>query len=142
MNYSIAELKEVFGSLTLGGWDFSRFATNGVTFSVASDSINQLSVGTQSITSIDTSGIIKDLLPFGIVASIDSTVSYIRLPMAACQAFERAFGLVYDSHKDLYPVSDSLHDKLVAQNASITFTLGHIVPSGQTMNTNLPYTSL
>ena len=82
------------------------------------------------------------LLPSGIFALIDSTLPYIWLPIESCQAFERAFGLVWDSNIELYLVNDSLHNALLAQNASLTFTLGHTAQGGDTVDIVLPYAAL
>lgn len=98
-------------------------------------------VGLQSIISTNTDGTVHSLLPSGILAYVDSTVPQIWLPVEACQAFEEAFGLTYDKESKLYLVNDTLHDTLVAQDASITFTLGHLQTGGQTINITLPYDS-
>ncbi|KAL8653691.1 MAG: hypothetical protein Q9226_003742 [Calogaya cf. arnoldii] len=118
-------LKKVLGSLTLGGYDQARFTPNNMIFSFAPDTDRDIVVGIQSITSTDQEGTKRDLLPTGINAYVDSTVSQIWLPLEACKLFEKAFGLTYDPGNQLYPVSNTLHKKLLAQNASITFTLGN-----------------
>lgn len=74
-------------------------------------------------------------------AYIDSTVPQIWLPLEACKAFEKAFELVCDAENEIYPVSSTLHKKLVAQNASITFTFGNANSGGQTIDISLPYSS-
>ena len=134
-------LKRVLGSLTLGGYDESRFTPNDLTFSFAPDNSRDLVLGVQSIVSTSGDGVIKSLLPAGILAYVDSTVPQIWLPIEACQAFEEAFGLVYDEKAQLYPVNDTLHDALVAQNPSITFVLGQLQTGGKTVNITLPYDS-
>ena len=121
-------LKRVLGSLTLGGYDQARFTPNNMTFSFASDTDRDIVVGIQSITSTDQDGTKRDLLPTGINAYVDSTVPQIWLPLEACKLFENAFGLTYDPENQLYPVSNTLHKKLLAQNASITFTLAIQIP--------------
>jgi hypothetical protein len=135
------ELKKVLGSLTLGGYDESRFTPNELKFSFAPDNSRDLVVGLQSIISTNTNGTVHSLLPSGILAYVDSTVPHIWLPVEACQAFEEAFGLTYDKESELYLINDTLHDALVAQNASITFTLGRLQTGGQTVNITLPYDS-
>ncbi|KAL8910796.1 MAG: hypothetical protein Q9171_003932 [Xanthocarpia ochracea] len=134
-------LKKVLGSLTLGGYDQSRFTPNNMTFSFAPDTDRDIVVGIQSITSIDQDGTTQDLLPTGINAYIDSTIAQIWLPLEACKLFESAFGLTYDSENQLYPVNDTLHEKLLGQNASITFTLGNSDSGGQSIDITLPYDS-
>lgn len=112
-----------------------------MSFSFAPDNDRDIVVGIQSIVSTDQVGTKHDLLPTGINAYVDSTVPQIWLPLEACKAFEKAFGLTYDNENSIYPVSNTLHTKLVAQNASITFTLGNSDSGGQTTEISLPYAS-
>jgi hypothetical protein len=134
-------LKQVLGSLTLGGYDSSRFTPNNLTIPLAPETSRELMVGIQSISSVDRSGTTNNLLPTGIMSLVDSTVPQIWLPLAACQAFEKAFGLTYDETTQLYLVNTSLRTQLQAQKASITFTLGATAAGGQITNITLPYTS-
>ena len=134
-------LKKVLGSLTLGGYDQSRSTPNNMTFSFALDTDRDIVVGIQSITSTDQDGTQYDFLPTGIDAYVDSTVAQIWLPLEACRLFEEAFGLTYDAENQLYPVKNTLHKKLLAQNTSITFTLGNSDSGGQNLNITLPYHS-
>ena len=135
-------LKHVLGSLVLGGYDSARYVPNDLSFTFAPDNSHDLVVGIQSINSIDKDGTSNDLLPSGgILAYIDSTVPYIYLPIDACQAFEKAFNLTYDNNSTLYLVSESVHNKLQAQNANITFTLGNTATGGKTVDITLPYAS-
>ena len=134
-------LKKVLGSLTLGGYDSSRLVPNQHSFTFAPDNSRDLVIGIQGIAFEAQNGTTSNLLPFGILAYIDSTIPYIYLPLEACKAFEKAFNLKYNATTQLYPVSDSQHADLVAQNASITFTLGDDVKGGDTVNITLPYDS-
>ncbi|KAL9611566.1 MAG: hypothetical protein Q9167_003785 [Letrouitia subvulpina] len=134
-------LKKVLGSLTLGGYDQSRFIPNDMSFSFAPDTDRDLVIGIQKIVSTDSDGKTHNLLPSGINAYIDSTVAEIWLPLEACRAFEDAFGLTYDAENEFYPVSDNLHRKLLNQNASISFTIGNTNIGGKTMEIVLPYNS-
>jgi hypothetical protein len=47
------------------------------------------------------------------------------LPLDVCQRFEQIFGLQYDKVNDIYIVDDTLRSSLVANNASVNFTLGN-----------------
>ncbi len=134
-------LKQVLGSLTLGGVDSSRFIPNNLSIPFAPDPSRDLMVGIQSIKSIDQSGKTTDLLPTGIMSFLDSTIPQIWLPLGACQAFEKAFGLMFDETSELYLVNSSLHDQLISQNASFTFMLGVTATGGQTLDVTLPYDS-
>ncbi|KAL8730402.1 MAG: hypothetical protein Q9181_004664 [Wetmoreana brouardii] len=135
-------LKKVLGSLTLGGYDTSRFTPpNTLNFTFADDISRDLVVGLQSVEFNDPEGAGRSLLPEGILAFIDSTIPHIWLPLDACQAFERAFGLTYDNATDLYLVNSTLHDTLKGQNASVSFILGNGIEGGETVNITLPYAS-
>ena len=134
-------MKGVLGSLTLGGYDVSRFVPNTLSFNLAPDNARDIVVGIQSITSTGNGGRTNNLLPEGILAYVDSTIPYIWLPMDACRAFEDAFGLTYDDASELYLVNDTLHSDLLAQDANITFTLGFTESGGQTVDIILPYAS-
>ena len=136
-------LKQVLGSLTLGGYDAGRFTPNGLSFPFAEDSSRNLMVGVQSISSTDQTGTNSILLASGngFMAYVDSTVSQIWLPLEACQAFEKAFGITFDETSQLYLVNDSLHTQLQAQNSSVTFELGAGTSGGKSINITLPYDS-
>ena len=110
-----------FGSLTLGGYDTTRFIPNNVTFAFGPDTSRDLIVPIQSITS-DIG--ISPLLTSVIYAYIDSLVPHIWLPLQVCRAFEQAFDLTYNETAELYFVNDTLHDRLVSKNPNVTFKLG------------------
>ncbi|KAF2402809.1 acid protease [Trichodelitschia bisporula] len=110
-----------FGSLTLGGIDVSRFEPNKLNFSMAVDISRDLEVAIQSIT---TSASSTPLLPKPIISFIDTVVPFIWLPLEACKQFESVFGLTWNAASELYLVDDTLHQKLLAQNPSITFRIG------------------
>ncbi|KAF2719666.1 acid protease [Polychaeton citri CBS 116435] len=131
-------------SLTLGGYDASKFLQNDVQFTMAADNDRDLVVAIQSISTasqIESSPNPTELLQNPVYAYIDSTVPQIWLPLEACQAFEREFGLVYNNQSELYIVNDTLHDKLVERNASVTFTLGQTFDDGPTVQITLPYSA-
>lgn len=128
----------VFGSLTLGGYDSARFVSNNLTISFGADISRDLLIGIQSITSDTTS---SPLLPKRIYAFIDSLVPHIWLPLEACRAFEKAFGLTWNDTAELYLLTEDMHNRLVAQNANITFTLGPSSTGGDTVDIIMPYGS-
>ena len=134
-------LKQVYGSLTLGGYDSSLFSPNNLTMPLAPGTTRQLMAGLQTIKSKNQNGTGASLMTNGIMISIDSTVPQIWLPQVVCTQFENAFGLTQDPKTGLYLVSDSLHSQLTEQNASITFTLGAAASGGQTVDITLPYAS-
>lgn len=139
-SYSMVGFKKVLGSLTLGGYDQSRFTPNNSTFSFAPGTTD-LAVGIQSIVSTNANGTSNSLLSSGILAYVDSTVSGLTLPIEVCQSFEKAFGLKYNQTNGFYLVDDALHTTLLEQNASVTFTLGSTATGGKAINITLPYNS-
>ena len=135
-------LKQVDGSLTLGGYDSSLFTPNSLTIEFTGDDLAKaLQVNIQRITSKDQQGKTNALLPTPIVAQVDSTEAMVWLPTAACKAFESAFGLTFDPKTELYLVDDDLHTSLEQLNASVTFTLANQLSGGQTTDIILPYNS-
>ncbi|KAI5265647.1 acid protease [Aureobasidium subglaciale] len=130
------------GSLTLGGYDQSRFETNNVEFKFSSDVAKDTLIAIQSIETFAlNSSSNVGLLPAPIFALIDSTVSQIWLPLDACQAFEREFGLVWDPTYNLYLVNSTLHASLLARDAHVNFTIGTKAAGGPTTTIALPYSA-
>ncbi|KAL8689228.1 MAG: hypothetical protein Q9218_005052 [Villophora microphyllina] len=135
-----ASYKSAPASLTIGGYDASRFTQNDVTFAFSSSPVRLLTVAIQGIT-VTNSLAESQLLPSGVYALIDSTVPHLWLPLPACQAFEDAFGIVFDPITNLYLVNDTQHDAMVKQDAVVTFQLGTSLLGGSTVNLTLPYAS-
>ena len=131
-------LDRVYGSLTLGGYDSNRFTPNNISFDFYPDISRDLSVNLHSITT--SKGPLSNLLPDGSISIfIDSTVPEIWLPESACAAFENAFGINYDNDYNRYLITSSQRQKLLTQNAEITFTIGPAVTGGETVDIVLPY---
>ncbi|KAL6720917.1 hypothetical protein ACLMJK_000016 [Lecanora helva] len=136
--------KGVFGSLTFGGYDVSRFVPNQLSFSMAPDISRDLVVGLQSVsatTANNATGPPQDLLPTPILTFIDSTFPYIYLPVESCLLFEKAFGLVWNDTDEMYWVNDTTHQALLTANPNITFTLANGKTGGSTVDISLPYAS-
>lgn len=83
--------------------------------------------------------LLADGLP--VTANIDTTVSQMYLPQSACDLFQQAFGLEYDSVKDFYLVNNTAHNELLQSNPSVTFTIGDTGSSGLTTNIVFPYSA-
>ncbi|KAG9848724.1 acid protease, partial [Aureobasidium melanogenum] len=115
--------QDSFGSLTLGGYDTTRFVHNGVSFPFGADQSRDLLVTLSSIT-YDSLGS-TPLLTQDIEIFIDSMVSHLWLPLETCRAFEQAFNLTWDSAEELYLLDNYTHNSLLAQNPSFTFTLSN-----------------
>ena len=127
----------VLGSLTLGGFDSSRFLANDVTFPFNQVDDRDLTVEIDSIL-MSTSNHSVQMLNNSIAAYVDSTVPYFYLPLDTCQQFEDSFGISWDNDVQAYLVNDTLHKSLQAQNATVTFTVGRATPS---VNISLPYSA-
>lgn len=128
-------------SLTLGGYDESRFIPNNLTFGFAPDNERDITVGIVGIEANSATKHAVDLLgdrqPFSM--HFDSTVAELYLPLEVCEAFEKAFGLVFDNETNLYLVDDLLHEKLMVDDPSITFRLGQKFATNYTVDITLPY---
>ena len=134
-----AGLDQVLGSLTLGGYDASRFMPNNLTFPFDADDSRRLTLGLQSVTVSNTLQGALTPLSQGALFMIDSSVPDIWLPMSACQLFEQAFGLNYDPLTDLYLVNDSIHGQLQQKEPTVTFKLGVMESEGPSVDITLPY---
>lgn len=134
-------LKQVYGSLTLGGYDAARFEPNSVTMNFAPDVARDLVAGIKSIKT-DIGGKDTDLLSSSILAYVDSTETEIWLPLEACQAFEKAFNLTWDANNTIYSITDHQHNALVTANPNVTFTVSNSADtSGPSVDLVLPYDS-
>ena len=98
-------------------------------------------VALQSVVYIDSNSKGTTLLKQPIVTLVDSTVPHIWLPVEACRAFEAAFGITYDSIRNLYLINDTLHDTLVKQDPHIVFQLANSLTGVPAVNITLPYAS-
>jgi hypothetical protein len=134
--FSLLGFSKVPLSLTLGGYDSSRFIPNDVIFPLGADNERDILVNINSITTNASS---DPLLASPIYSFIDSTVAEIWLPISACQRFEKAFNLTFDTQTQLYLVSDSQHAALTALNPNITFTLSVAAATNPTVQITLPY---
>lgn len=136
-------LKGTFGSLTLGGYDSTRFTPNSnpFSFTFATDPSKLLTVGVESITAMNTLKGTYSLTSEAHFSLVDSTVPHLWLPRDICDNFESAFGLTYDPTTDLYLVNDTMHEKLKSSNPSVTIKLVNSLADTTTNYTNieLPY---
>jgi hypothetical protein len=136
-----SELKQVPGSLTLGGYDASRFTPSNITFDFADDNSRDLVVGVQSITAAGLGGPngTVSLLPTPHLSFVDPSVSHLWLPASACDLFAQTFGLTYDPFTDLYLVNGTQRAALLAQHASITITVASDTISRAAVPLAFPY---
>ena len=113
---------KILASLTLGGYDASRFIPNRISFAFNDVDARDLTVIVDRII-VTLGDETTSLLSSSISAFVDSTIPYICLPLDACQMFETAFGIIWDNEVQAYIVDDTLHSLLQKRNPTITFTL-------------------
>ena len=126
-------------SLTLGGYDASRFqpAENASFYLDGKNGV--FSVNVQSIIAGNTNN--SALLPQSIPADINPQFPDVWLPSASCDAFETAFSLAYDSTSTRYILNETLHKQVQSENASISFMLSTNSTRQPTVNITFPYAS-
>lgn len=144
--YRSSSTRNAFASLIFGGFDASRYIPNQVKFGMNPDAGRELTVGlrtiTKSDTAVDGSTVNSSLLTSGILARLDSSQPYIWLPIAACKLFEQAFGLSWDNATGMYLVNETLHHKLLSENATVVFGLTDGLQGTVSADITLPYGAL
>lgn len=70
---------------------------------------------------------------------IDSSIPEMVLPAAACEAFEKAFGIKVDEASGRYLMDEATHNSLKEKNPTINFTLANSKDSQRTIDISLPY---
>ncbi|CAG8981147.1 hypothetical protein HYALB_00005862, partial [Hymenoscyphus albidus] len=126
------------GSLTLGGYDNSRFTSSNLTLKMYDDVSRRFIVDLVSITRTTTTSS-TSLLSQPISLNIDSTVPHLYLPREICERFEEAFGLVWAPDSNTYTVNATAQTPLPNSNSNITFTL--VGPQQNTLNIIIPYSA-
>jgi hypothetical protein len=134
---------KVQGSLTLGGYDTSRFGSKNLTFPMYEDVARRFIVELQAITYLPT-GVSTVTTPTTLMSEklsmyIDSTTSYIYLPTNICEHFELAFGIQWDNVSEIYTINDTMHSLLRSTRPNITFSLSNT--AGEILEFTLPYMS-
>lgn len=129
------------GSLTLGGYDASRFTPNDQTFSFSTDDSRILTIGIQRITASSTLLGSRSFLSSPTLTLIDSTFPHIWLPKESCDQIAEAFGLIYDNNTDFYLVNDTIHDKLRNLQPIVTFYLGNDKNVAKAVTIQMPYSA-
>lgn len=139
--------KGILGSLTLGGYDLSRFDnTTRIDVEFPTPQNTSLVVGVQNIIyhpdrDFDTND--YSLTPSAqdaFYAAIDSTLPYLELPESICDTFAKKFHLTFEKDMNLYTVNSSAHAHNKQQNATVTFKIGKDTEDINTATTiQLPY---
>ncbi|KAL9091091.1 MAG: hypothetical protein Q9165_005018 [Trypethelium subeluteriae] len=132
-------LQQVDGSLTLGGYDASRFEQSNITFPFGPDDSRSLVVNVLSILAESTLSGTANMMSETILSLIDSSIPEIWLPQDACDQFTTHFGLQYDSQTDRYLVNDTIHSQLKTLNPTVTFRLAVDALGSSFQDIILPY---
>ncbi|KAK8177422.1 aspartic peptidase domain-containing protein, partial [Phyllosticta citrichinensis] len=111
---------KVYGSLTLGGYDSSRFDnTTKVEGAFTEDPAQDFTVSLVSITTP-----IFDLLTAQpTTAVIDSTLPYFYFPQDLCDKFSQNLGLTWNKTAGLYLLTEEQKNNLSTAVANMTFVL-------------------
>ena len=147
-------LKNVPGSLTLGGYDANRFIPHNVTFDLDENddpvvAMNEITVTASELISSN----ISTQWPSNTIAlleakdaalyMIDSSTPYLWLPESVCTKFETALGLIYDENVQLYTfgTNETQHDTLQGWNLTFEFVLADLPRSSKSVTLSLPYSA-
>lgn len=114
---------------------------NNVSFHLAPDISRDIVVNLQSISLTDPTRIAAPLLPTATLIFIDSTIPFIYLPVAACEAFEAELGLTWNYTEERFFVNDTLHQSLIINNPTFTFSIGNDEKGESAVDIELPYAS-
>ena len=82
-----------------------------------------------------------ELLPSAEFVYIDSSISEMVLPQAACDEFEKEFGLTHDEASGRYLLDSAAHDALKAKNPNMTFSLANSKESQRLVSISVPYSA-
>ncbi|KAF1989871.1 acid protease [Aulographum hederae CBS 113979] len=148
----------VFGSLTIGGYDSSRFIPSNFNIPFGDDIERDFMVPIRNITStsLETAVAVESIATTtqtllsneeSIYALIDSTIPFIYLPRSVCEKFEEKYNLTWDEETELYLLNETQHRKLMDLKPNFTFSIGpHNDPSSpdysQGVSITLPYSAL
>lgn len=139
--YAFDDMMEVEGSLTLGGYDTTRFVPNNVSFPLRSNIPGQLVVGLTAMTTDLHTNLSSNtvLLPDAIYATIDPLLTELWLPLAACKLFESAFNLTWNDTAQLYIMDANTSLSLNQANPNVTISVAPTLSSDTYVNIVFPY---
>ena len=129
------------GSLTLGGYDGSRFGAHNTTFEFTKNDLFKLTVGIQSIeVSIGSVPPTRAIVGDQILSFLDPSTSFIWLNESLCESIASTLNLTYNAELDLYTIEDNVRRTHLADGVNVTFVLtNNLVDTSQTINITLPY---
>ncbi|KAK7432651.1 hypothetical protein QQZ08_000860 [Neonectria magnoliae] len=129
-----AHYRNVPVSLTLGGYDASRFSSHNIDFTLGRDDGIEsprlrgievvADVGKETPENWDSRSIMLSSWDSSFDVIIDSTTPYLWLPEDVCDKFANAFNLTYNSTFDLYTLENEQYRNFLKEDAfSFTFVL-------------------
>lgn len=111
----------------MGGYDTSRFnASTTLSVQMPNKQNNSLIVDVLSISTLGSTNLewAAPAEPASRQFRIEAFIPQIWLPQAACEMFETAFGLQWNSSLELYTVNETTHERLVREKPSVRFSIG------------------
>ncbi|KAF3003224.1 hypothetical protein E8E13_009889 [Curvularia kusanoi] len=132
---------KVFGSLTLGGYDETRFISSNVTFPFDNDDQRPTSLKLQRITGENTLNGSVSILQEETYVNLDFTLPYLWLPHETCDRIATYFGLTYDDTSKLYFLDDKTHEELIIRKPVLSFEFGDTATSTIRVGIEIPYTA-
>ncbi|KAK7551657.1 aspartic peptidase domain-containing protein [Phyllosticta citricarpa] len=133
-------LRNAWASFIFGGYDAALLGPDKLSFDFTPDDGRELVVAIQSIQKTGSNGDVA-LLPTPVLAALDSSQANLWLPSESCELFESAFDITWNETLGLYLVNATVHERLVEENPNVTFSLGHSVSGGKTVDIVLPYSA-
>lgn len=133
------ETPKAFGSLTLGGYDETRFNPSNITFPFDDDDERPTSLKLQRITADNTFNGSVGILQEETYVNLDFTLPYLWLPRETCDRVATFFRLTYDNTSGLYFVDDETHTELLARKPVLSFEFGDAATSAPRVGIDLPY---
>ena len=135
----------VYGSLTLGGYDASRFKSTGAyleldnpsVFPFGQDENRELMPYIQGISGHPK---LESSSNTGFTVVLNTAVPDIWLPEATCDAFEAAFNLQYNLTTDRYSLNQTAYAAIGVSNPSVTFLLS-TGPTAKAVNITMSWRS-
>lgn len=114
------------GSLTLGGYDRSRFLAHNMSFDFTSDSSTDLVVqlaGIQGLSNKKGENSTVRFLSKPLQVLVNSAVPHMWLPEEVCSIFAAELGLMYNPRSNYYTIDEQTRAKNSQENRTFVFNL-------------------
>ncbi|RDW66360.1 hypothetical protein BP6252_09995 [Coleophoma cylindrospora] len=128
-------------SLVLGGYDAAKLDRSDASFDFFADRDTAISVNLKNL-SIDGISSAENLLSEGVVATFDSSASFLSLPSKTCDVLGSLLGLQLDQRSGIYTYNSSMYKELQASKPNMTFSFSNMGKKHVQTNITLSYQSL